>query len=105
MIRLEEIFIPSKKESIILPNNSLVLNLFKQIRDEAHRFAVRLHKKQREKRVSKSTLENIRGIGPATRNKLFKKFGGIEGIKNASLQEISDIVGNNLAHKIKEELN
>ena len=102
--RLEEIFIPYKKESIILPNNSTVLKLFKQIRDEAHRFAVRLHKKQREKRVSKSILENISGIGPVTRNKLFNKFGSIKGIKKASFQEISDIVGKKLAQKIVERI-
>ncbi len=102
--RLEEIFILNQKESIILPNNSSILRLFQHIRDEAHRFAVRLHKKQREKRISKSILENIKGIGPAKRNMLFNKFGSIEGIKKASFQDISEIVGKNLAQKILEIL-
>jgi len=98
--RLEEIFIPDKKDSIILPDDSSVLKLFQQVRDEAHRFAVRLHKKQRQKKFVGSILDDIKGIGPATRNKLLKKFGSVEGVRNASREELTKIVNQKLAEKI-----
>jgi len=98
--RLEEIFIPDKKDSIILPDDSSILKLFQKVRDEAHRFAVRLHKKQRQKRFVGSILDDIKGIGPATRNKLLKEFGSVEGVRNASMEELTKIVNQRLAEKI-----
>jgi len=103
--RQEEIFLPGKKESLILPKNSQVLQLFQRIRDEAHRFAVRLHKKQRQKKLTISLLDSIKDVGPAIKNKLLKQFGSIEGIKQASLEDISELTGKKLAEKIKETLN
>ncbi|MBD3197371.1 MAG: excinuclease ABC subunit UvrC [Candidatus Lokiarchaeota archaeon] len=102
--KFEEIYVPGKKETILLPDDSPILNLFKKIRDEAHRFAVRLHKKQRKKRITHSKLEDIKGIGPATRNKLLKRFGSLAGVKKASFDELSNIVSDKLAYKIKEKL-
>lgn len=102
--RLEEIFVPEKKTSIILPKNSPLLKLFQRIRDEAHRFAVSLHKKHRIKRISGSVLDNIKGIGPATRNKLLKHFGSLDGVKKASLDELSQVVGKKIAEKIIKNL-
>ncbi len=102
--RLEEIFIPNKKEPIILSDKSPVLQLFQRIRDEAHRFSIKLHKKQREKKISTSILDDIKGIGPITRNKLLKYFGSVEEIKNATFKEISQIVGEKLAGSIKNYL-
>lgn len=98
--RLEEIFVPDKEDSIILPDDSPILQLFKQIRDEAHRFAVRLHKTRRKKRVVGSKLEDIKGIGPVTRNKLLKQFGSLNGVKNASEDELTEVVSDKLANKI-----
>ncbi|MFW9949205.1 MAG: helix-hairpin-helix domain-containing protein, partial [Candidatus Thorarchaeota archaeon] len=102
--KFEEIFIPNKKEPIILPRNSNLLKIFQQVRDEAHRFAVKLHKKQREKRVQRSVLDDIKGVGPATRNKLLKHFGSVDNIINASPEEIAQLVGKKLADMIKGEL-
>jgi len=102
--RLEEIFIPDKEDSILLPDDSPVLNLIKHIRNEAHRFAVRLHKTKRKKKYTGSVLENIKGIGPATRNKLLKRFGSIDGIKKASKKELCEIVSQDLAEKIKQKI-
>ncbi|TXT64992.1 MAG: UvrABC system protein C [Promethearchaeota archaeon] len=98
--RLEELFLPNKKESIILPKNSPVLKVFQHIRDEAHRFAVNLHKKQRQKRLTRSILEDIDGIGPATRNKLLKQFGSVSEIKKASIDDLKQVVRASLAEKI-----
>jgi len=103
--KFEEIYIPEEKEPIVLPEDSLTLKLFQRVRDEAHRFAVRLHKKQREKRTVGSILDNIKGIGPATRNKLLKHFGSVENIKIASKEELSKIVGKELAENIKNKFN
>ncbi|TFG06390.1 MAG: excinuclease ABC subunit C, partial [Promethearchaeota archaeon] len=102
--RLEEIFLVGKKESIILPQDSSILKLFQNVRDEAHRFAVRLHKKQREKRIVGSILDTINGIGPVTRNKLLQHFGSVENIKNTSLEELSKVVNKKVAEAIKKNL-
>jgi len=102
--KFEEIYVPNKKESIILPRNSPLLKIFQQIRDEAHRFAVRLHKKQRIKRITGSILDDIKGIGPVFRNRLLNHFGSVDSIKKASLEEVSQIVGKDLARLILEEL-
>ncbi|MFX0033218.1 MAG: excinuclease ABC subunit UvrC [Candidatus Hodarchaeota archaeon] len=103
--KLEEIYLPNSKDPILLPIDSLALKLFQQVRNEAHRFAVRLHKKQREKRIKGSILDEIKGVGPATRNKLLKFFGSVENIKIATLEEVSTIIGKKLAKIILEELN
>jgi len=99
----EEIFLSNRKEPILLPRDSQVLQLFQQIRDEAHRFAVKLHKKQREKKLKESILDHIKGIGPSTKNKLLIRFGSVEGIKKASFDDVANLVGPNLANKIKKE--
>ncbi|MCJ7648463.1 MAG: excinuclease ABC subunit UvrC, partial [Candidatus Lokiarchaeota archaeon] len=78
--------------------------LFQQIRDEAHRFAVNLHKKQREKKIKGSVLDHIKGIGPSTRNRLLIRFGSVEGIKEASFDDVKKFVGIKIANKIKKEL-
>jgi excinuclease ABC subunit C len=102
--KFEELYLPNQKEPIILPLNSPLLELFQHVRDEAHRFAVRLHKKQRIKRITGSILDDIKGIGPVTRNKLLSHFGSVDNIKKASFEELSQIVGNKLAETIINDL-
>jgi len=102
--KFEEIFIPNEKEPIILPRNSNLLKIFQRVRDEAHRFAVKLHKKQREKRVRRSILDDIKGVGPATRTKLLRHFGSVENIKKATPEAIAQVVGKKLADTILNEL-
>ncbi len=103
--KFEEIYVPNKKDPIILPKNSHLLKIFQRVRDEAHRFAVRLHKKQRIKRVKRSVLDDIKGIGPATRNKLLNHFGSVNSIKEASPEEIAKVVGKKLVDTILKKLN
>ncbi|MBN1800195.1 MAG: excinuclease ABC subunit UvrC [Candidatus Lokiarchaeota archaeon] len=102
--KFEEIFLPGEKDPIILPKNSSLLRIFQMVRDEAHRFAVRLHKKQRIKRITRSTLDDINGVGPVTRNKLLKRFGSVEGVKQATIEELTEVVGQKLARLIKENV-
>jgi excinuclease ABC subunit C len=102
--KYEEIFLPSQKEPIMLPKNSSVLKLFQRVRDEAHRFAIKLQKKQRKKHITGSILESIEGVGPVTRNKLLNHFGSVDKIKKASLIELSEIVGKKLAETILKKI-
>lgn len=98
--KYEEIYLPNKKEPLILPSNSSTLKLFQRVRDEAHRFSKRLHKKQRKRRITGSVLDNIKGVGPATRNKLLKHFKSVDGIKKAPFEELTEVVGKKLAETI-----
>lgn len=98
--RLEEIFLPYQSESILLPKASSSLRLLQQVRDEAHRFAITFHRKLREKRTLNSELVEIKGIGPKSTEKLLKHFGSVKKIKEASLEQIAEIVGQNAANKI-----
>jgi excinuclease ABC subunit C len=102
--KLEEIYVPGQKDAIVLPKNSHLLKLFQRVRDEAHRFAVRLHTKQRKKRIIGSVLDDIKGIGPITKNKLLTHFNSVDEIKKASLEELTKVVGTKLAKKLIEEL-
>jgi excinuclease ABC subunit C len=104
--RMEELFLPDRSDSIILPSNSQGLYLLQRIRDEAHRFAITAHRNKRTQKGLFSTLENIPGIGPARRKALFKQFGSIERIRKATLEELTNIAGITvqIAEKIKEEL-
>lgn len=67
--------------------------LFQRIRDESHRFAVSYHTVLKRQKQTASSLEDIPGIGPATRRKLIKSFGSIRGVQSASKQELADVVG------------
>lgn len=93
--KFEEIYLPGEKDPLVLPRDSQLLKLFQKVRDEAHRFAVKLHKKQRQNRITSSILDDIKGIGPATRNKLLNHFGSVERIKDASLEDLTKVVGKN----------
>jgi len=102
--KYEEIYLPNKKEPLVLPLDSSSLKLFQRVRDEAHRFAVKLQKKQRKKRISGSILDDIEGVGVATRNKLLNHFGSIDNIKKASLEELLEVVNKKLGARILKEL-
>lgn len=91
--RLEEIFLPDRKESIMIPKTSSSLKLLQHIRDEAHRFAITFHREKRTKRIISTELENIPGVGPKTIEKLLKEFGSVELIKNTSIEELTDKIG------------
>jgi excinuclease ABC subunit C len=84
--------------------DSALLHLLQRIRDEAHRFAVSYHTKVRSRRVSKSALEKISGIGPNTRKKLIRHFGSVHALKQANFHELSGVVGQSKARKICQGL-
>ncbi|MFA7308702.1 MAG: excinuclease ABC subunit UvrC [Patescibacteria group bacterium] len=74
------------------------------IRDEAHRFAITFHKKLRRERNITSSLDEVLGIGPATRRKLIKEFGSVRGIAGATIPQLEAVVGRSLALRIKEKI-
>lgn len=93
--RLEEVFIPGFADPQNIPKHSASLHLLQRVRDEAHRFAVRYHRTLRKKRMVHSELDDIPGIGEKRRNALLKAFGSVEGVRKASLEELSKVDGMN----------
>jgi excinuclease ABC subunit C len=104
--RIEEVFVPGQKDSIILPRNSAALRLLVHIRDEAHRFAITFHRKRRKTRTLTSQLDQIKGVGEHTKFILLKEFGSIENIKKADVKELMKTkgIGEKTAKLIKENL-
>jgi excinuclease ABC subunit C len=102
----EEVFLPGDPQPVRIPKDSPALHILQRARDEAHRFAISYHRKLRRKEVTASALDNIPGIGPKRKRALLKKFGSIEAIKEASLDELSQIQGITLTlvKKVKEYL-
>ncbi|HEV2067680.1 MAG TPA: excinuclease ABC subunit UvrC [Thermomicrobiales bacterium] len=89
----EEIFLPGRKESILLPRDSQALFLVQRIRDEAHRFAVTFHRVKRSKSSFQSQLDDVPGIGPKKKKALIRTFGSVRGIRNATLEELAAVEG------------
>jgi len=102
----EEVFVPGRSEPLNIPRTSTALHLLQRVRDEAHRFALGYHKKLRQKESIASALDSVPGIGPKRRKALLKKFGSVRSIREASLEELSQVPGitSNLAEKVKEYL-
>ncbi|MFQ6032684.1 MAG: helix-hairpin-helix domain-containing protein, partial [Candidatus Zixiibacteriota bacterium] len=93
--RLDEVFLPEKSDSLMIPKGSASLKLLQRIRNEAHRFAIEYHRKLRKKRTIKSELDRIPGVGPARRKILLKHFGSVEKIKQAGLEVLQQTEGIN----------
>jgi excinuclease ABC subunit C len=91
--RIEEVFYPGDSKAIILDRRSETLKLLQQMRDEAHRFGITHHRNKRSKSSIKSELDSISGIGPKTKEKLFKDFKTISIIKKASKESLVKSVG------------
>lgn len=103
--KLEEIILPDEKKSLTLPRHSAALKLLQRVRNEAHRFAITHHKKLRDKRTTKSVLDEIPGIGPKRKEKLLREFGSVEKIKAATTADLARVAGGEkLAAKILEAL-
>lgn len=91
-------------ESILLPHSSHVLQLLQRVRDEAHRFAITYQTILRGKRQTSSLLDEIPGIGPATRKVLVRRFGSVRGVRQASTEELTQAVGPAKAATVREHL-
>lgn len=91
--RLEEIFLPGDDIPLYLDKNSESLKIIQHARDEAHRFGITFHRKKRSDNFLKSELDDIKGIGPKTKEILLKEFKTINGIKEASLEKLTESLG------------
>jgi len=90
---LETLYIGSKEDEVVLPPDSSALHLIQHIRDEAHRFAVKSHRRRRDKKRRHSVLEDIPGIGPSRRKELLSTFGGYQELLAASQADIAKVKG------------
>ena len=84
----ERVFLPGHSESIPLPPTSPATHLLQRIRDESHRFAITYHRKLRGNEMIRSVLDEVSGIGEARKRALLIRFGGLDGIKAASIEEL-----------------
>ena len=91
--REEDIFVHGRLEPVKLPRRSPALRLMQQARDEAHRFAVTYNRKRRTMRTVTSELMRVPGIGPAKRRALLQRFGSLDGVRRASVEEIAALPG------------
>ena len=105
--RLEEIYLPGQSDPITISKSSPALILLKQVRDEAHRFAITFNRKVRTSRTIKSVLGDIRGVGPAKQKALLQKFSSVERIRKLTPAELSEVKGitAKLAEDILKKLN
>jgi len=102
--RLEEIYFPEDQFPVHISKKSESLKLLQHIRNEAHRFAITFHRQKRSKGAINTQLTAIEGIGENTAVKLLKNFKSVKKLKEASIEELSKIVGNDKAKKIKNSL-
>ena len=89
----EEVFVPWDETPVVLPTGSASLYLIKQVRDEAHRFAITFHRELRDKAMTVSILDEVEGIGPRRKKDIMKHFGSMKRLREASVEEISAVKG------------
>jgi excinuclease ABC subunit C len=104
--RMEEIWLPDANYPIVLPRNSEALFMLQRLRDEAHRFAISLHRDRRSKSMVDSVLDEINGLGPTRKKSLLKAFGSLKKLRSASPAQIAEVegIGPAIAQTIYEQL-
>ncbi len=99
--RLEEVYFPNDQDPYHIAKQSASLQLIQRVRDEAHRFAVKIQRKQRKTRLLHSELLQIPGVGPKTLKKLIRAFGSVQRVKEAEERDLKNIIGPSLAKEIQ----
>ena len=86
--QFEEVFVPGQSGPVRIPRQSEALYMLQRVRDESHRFALAYHRSLRAKRMTRSTLDGISGLGPARRKRLLKELGGVRAVRKAGLDDL-----------------
>ena len=102
--RLNEVYFPGDSVPLYIDKNSETLHVIQRLRDEAHRFAITFHRKQRSKSQVQSALDEIPGIGTKTRILLLKHFKSLKRIREASPEELIALIGPAKANKLLSTL-
>ena len=102
--REEEIYVPEREEPIRLDRHDPALQLLQMVRDETHRFAVSSHRRRRSKRMLHSELDDLPGIGEKRRRLLIERFGSVSGVKQASEQDLVNVLGRKVGKSLYDEL-
>jgi excinuclease ABC subunit C len=91
--RLEEVWLPGDPHPVVLPRTSEGLYLLQRVRDEAHRFAITLHRSRRSKSMTASALDGVPGLGETRRTALLKHFGSLKRLSAATVEEVTAVPG------------
>ncbi len=100
--RIEEVFLPGRREPLVLAHDTPELQLLQRVRDEAHRFAITHHRTRRDRAMTESMLDGLPGIGPTRKRALLKHFGSPEAVVSASREELEAVPG--VPPKVAREL-
>jgi excinuclease ABC subunit C len=105
--RLEEVYVPARRAPIDLPADSEASKLLQRVRDEAHRFAIEHHRGRRDRAMTGSVLDELKGVGPVRKRALLQYFGSPERFLAASREELEAVPGvpGKVAREIHEQLN
>ncbi|MCX6300918.1 MAG: excinuclease ABC subunit UvrC [Bacteroidia bacterium] len=102
--KLEEIYFPGDSIPLYLDKNSVSLKIIQQLRNEAHRFGINFHRDKRSSEMTKSELDQIKGIGIRTKDLLFKKIGSLEKIRKTPFEDLQKLIGTHKASVLSENL-
>jgi excinuclease ABC subunit C len=104
--RMEEVFLPDREESLLLPRGSEALFLVQRVRDEAHRFAITYHRSLRGRQMTESAFDHIPGVGPTRRRALLDHFGSLKEVRAATPADLAavDGISTTLARAIHDHL-
>jgi len=104
--QFEEVFIPGRPASILLPRQSEALYMLQRIRDESHRFAITYHRQLRDKRMRKSVLDDVPGLGETRKKRLMREVGSVKAIRGATVDELKSLrwLPDTVAEAIYEKL-
>jgi excinuclease ABC subunit C len=91
--RIEEVFLPGRREALVLAHDTPELQLLQRVRDEAHRFAITHHRARRDKQMTESVLDGLPGVGPRRKRALLQHFGSPEAVLDASREQLEAVPG------------
>jgi excinuclease ABC subunit C len=92
-LKAERVFLPGRKDAVLLPPSSRALLLLQSVRDEAHRFAIEFQRELRSKRNLASVLEELPGIGPGKRRALLRQLGSLRAVREANPEQLAAVPG------------